>query len=127
MVLLTLAVGVILFTKNINAVKAKAVRVNFFAVYNEEAPIELLQARDHYKNLFELPVLFYLLVMILYVNQDVTIFDLFLSWTFVVMRFFHSYIRATSNWVPKRSKVFIIGFIVLLIHWIYFIIKTIIY
>jgi hypothetical protein len=126
MVILTFLVGILLFTLNVKAVKQRKVRVKFFKVYNEDAPDYLLQARDHYKNLFEVPVLFYVLCAIIFIRQDVLIPDIVLAWAFVFFRLIHSYIRATSNRLPLRSQIFIISYGVLFVHWIYFITKVMI-
>ena len=52
------------------AIKKREVRFRWFRVYEGSAPEYLLAARQHYKNFFELPILFYLLCIILYVSDD---------------------------------------------------------
>lgn len=127
MAVLTMFVSIILLIKNIRATLAKRVSLKFFALYQGEAPDDLLQARDHYKNLFELPVLFYLLCLLIYIIDVTTPTDVFLAWSFVLSRIIHSYIRATTNWVPHRFKAFIIGFLILFLHWSYFLGKIILF
>jgi hypothetical protein len=115
----------ILLWKNVSATKNRRVQMPFFILYKnkEDVPDDLLQARDHYKNLFELPLLFYLLCILVYLTVDVTIVDLVFSWSFVAFRYIHSYIRATSNWVPRRFAFFAAGFVVLFVHWVFFAIR----
>ncbi len=124
LVLLTIGVSLILFIKNVRATLAKRVRLRFFALYQGDAPDDLLQARDHYKNLFQLPVLFYLLCILIYIIEITTPADVLLAWAFVLSRILHSYIRATSNWVPNRFKAFVAGGLILFVHWFYFLIRV---
>ncbi len=120
MVLLTLIVSLKLMTVNVKASKKRQVPVKYFALYKGPVPDDLIQARDHYKNLFELPVLFYLLCLLIYAGADVQLPDLVLAWAFVLSRAIHSFIRASSNRVPRRFVVFFTGFLILLIHWSFF-------
>lgn len=125
MILLSFLVMFILLWKNVSATKNRRVQMRFFILYKnkEDVPDDLLQARDHYKNLFELPLLFYLLCILVYLTVDVTTVDLVFSWSFVAFRYIHSYIRATSNWVPRRFAFFAAGFVVLFVHWVFFAIR----
>ncbi|MEE8335332.1 MAG: MAPEG family protein [Candidatus Neomarinimicrobiota bacterium] len=125
MVLLTLLVSLKLMTVNVRASKNRQVPVNYFALYKGQAPDNLIQARDHYKNLFELPVLFYVLCLIIYAGADVQFPDLVLAWAFVLSRAIHSFIRASSNRVSRRFMVFFTGYLILLIHWSFFSLRII--
>jgi len=120
MVLLTVLVSLKLMYVNIKTAKNKQVHFKFFALYQGPAPDAMLQARDHYKNLFELPILFYLLCLMLYSGEGLHWLDLVLAWAFVIFRYIHSFIRATSNFVPRRFKVFSMGAAALLVHWCFF-------
>jgi hypothetical protein len=105
------------------AIKKREVRYSWFRVYEGSAPEYLLAARHHYKNFFEIPILFYLLCIILYVIDDVRDLDLWIAWLFVVFKFIHSYIRLTSNYVPNRAYAFYICVLLLLGGWIYLAIR----
>jgi len=120
LVTLTFAVAIRLLRLNISAYAKGDVAGGYFKVYQGEAPEYLLAARDHYKNLFELPVLFYLLmVLLIYTGFDTV--DIWLAWGFVLLRCVHSYIRWTSNFVPYRYRIFVAGGTVLLSGWVKFI------
>ena len=105
------------------AIKKREVRYSWFRVYDGPAPEYLLAARHHYKNFFEIPVLFYLLCIILYVIDDVRDLDLWIAWLFVFFKLIHSYIRLTSNYVPNRAYAFYICVLLLLGGWIYLAIR----
>lgn len=123
MAFLTLAVAVQLAAKNIAAVRARRVPIRLFALYKGELPDDLLQVRDHYKNLFELPILFYTLILALLFRGGANRIDLALAWGFVFSRFIHTAIRATSNRVSIRFYAFALGFLILAVHWSYFLLR----
>lgn len=105
------------------AIKKREVRYGYFKAYEGSAPEYVLTARQHYKNFFEMPILFYLLCIILYVIGDVNRLDLWIAWLFVVLKFIHSYIRITSNYVPYRAYAFYGCVLVLFGGWILLAIK----
>ena len=105
------------------AIKKREVSYSWFRVYEGSAPEYMLAARHHYKNYFELPILFYLFCIILYVINDVRDLDLWIAWLFVVFKLIHSYIRLTSNYVPNRAYAFYICVLLLLGGWIYLAIR----
>ena len=103
--------------------KSGELKFKYFKVYDGSVPEDLEQARQHYKNYFEIPVLFYLLLIFIYATDNVNQYDVILAWLFVFFKGTHSYIRMTNNYVPNRAKAFILALIVLLFGWINFIIK----
>ena len=105
------------------AIKKREVRYSWFRVYEGSVPEYLLAARHHYKNFFEIPILFYILCIILYVIDDVRDLDLWIAWLFVGFKLIHSYIRLTSNYVPIRAYAFYICVLLLLGGWIYLAIR----
>jgi len=105
------------------AIKKRDVEYRFFRAYEGSAPEYLLISRHHYKNFFEIPILFYLLCIVLYSINDVSTIDLWIAWLFVIFKFGHSYIRMTSNYVPYRAYSFYGCVIFLLCGWINLTIK----
>lgn len=73
---------------------------------------------DNLVNLFELPVLFYLASVILYVTNGVTGTMLAISWFYVATRIVHSLVHITYNKVMHRFSIYIIGSIALWALWI---------
>ena len=105
------------------AIKKREVRYRWFRVYKGSAPEDMLAARHHYKNFFEMPILFYLLCILLYIIDDVRDLDLWITWLFVVFKYIHSYIRITSNYVPNRAYAFYVCVLLLSSGWIYLAIR----
>jgi hypothetical protein len=75
-------------------------------------------ASNNLKNLFEMPVLFYLAAMLamLLLIQDVLL--VWLAWGFVIVRIAHSLIQCTYNRVMHRFTAYMISCIFLLVLWI---------
>ena len=97
------------------AYKSGDIKGKYFKIYNEKAPYYLETSRQTLKNQFELPVIFYFLIVLLYINETITIYELILSWAFSISRYLHCYIRLTSNYVPHRAKIFTFGYFILII------------
>jgi hypothetical protein len=76
-----------------------------------------VQAADNFRNLFELPVLFYLGVVIAFLTAQVNALTLALAWVFVASRIAHSYIHCTSNRVRHRFHAYALGVCVMWIFW----------
>ena len=100
------------------AFSEKSIKGSYLKLYQDIPPEHVEISRQTLKNQFELPVLFYFLVILLYVKGTLSQLDLILAWIFAVSRYIHAYIRLSSNYVPNRAKMFIVGLIALLAGWI---------
>ena len=109
----------------VKAIKNRDTKYKYFRAYEGSAPEYLLTARHHYKNFFEIPILFYLLCLVLYIIDDVSAIDLWIAWLFVIFKGIHSYIRITSNYVPYRAYPFNVCAFLLLGGWIILAIKIV--
>jgi hypothetical protein len=83
------------------------------------------RAADNFKNLFEMPVLFYLAVVIAMLTNNVSYWLLGLAWAYVIFRIVHSYIHCTYNNVFHRFKVFIGSYFILMALWVVLIIDIV--
>ena len=108
-------------------VQSRDVRLSQFRIYEGEFPDRLWSARQHYQNMFEIPILFYLLCLLNIFFNNYTQFDIILAWGFVMFRIIHFFVRIQNqkniNIFP-RTLVFIISLILLSIGWINFIINS---
>ena len=118
MMLLTLFLYAKNFLDNVKAVKSKAINFKYFKTYKGEVPDYLTVSRQTLKNQFELPIFFYFLIAVILVFDKVSQLDLILAWIFVTSRYLHCYVRLSSNYVPYRAKVFLLGMFVLIAWWI---------
>ena len=101
--------------------KERSISIKQIKLYTGELPDEFEQSRQHLKNQFELPIFFYLLVALLYASNNLQLLDVIFAWLFVASRYIHSYIRFSSNYLPHRAKIFVLGMMLLLIGWINFV------
>jgi hypothetical protein len=77
------------------------------------------RASDNFRNLFELPVLFYAAVFVAMLTDLVTPISLALAWIFVVLRVLHSAVHCTYNRVMHRFLLYVAGALVLFTWWAY--------
>jgi len=116
MMLLTAGVWLVLFAKRIPAMRAAKLPAQTYTT--PDKTIELLPEAVSYpsnnlKNLFELPVLFYALCLLLYVTGNVDAVYLSAAWAFVGFRFLHSLIHVTINIVMARFLCYLIASVAL--------------
>ena len=101
-------------------------RVNykvFLTNQGYEVPSDLAKLERHYNNLLEMPVLFYLWTVILFVTGNVDVVAFAFAWIYVLLRGIHSYIHTGSNVLIKRRNAFISSFVVLTVAWIWLVLK----
>lgn len=84
-------------------------------LHDDAWPDSVLQINNCIRNQFEVPVLFYVLTIVLWLTNNITVYVHVLLWMFVASRIFHAYIHVGSNHVPLRKKVFMFGTVILLI------------
>ena len=80
--------------------------------FDEDLPGYARFPSENYKNLFELPVLFFVLSFCAMITGLGGTMMVTLAWIFVVTRVAHSLIHCTYNNVIHRSLVFFLGVIV---------------
>ncbi len=73
---------------------------------------------DNFRNLFELPVLFYFALAICAITGLHDTATLALAWAFVASRALHSAIQCTYNKVMHRFRAYLLGAAILLALWV---------
>jgi hypothetical protein len=68
---------------------------------------------DNLKNLFEIPTIFYGLVLYLYVTNQVDIVYVAAAWVFVAFRVFHSIVHCTINIIVLRFWLYFVSTVAL--------------
>jgi hypothetical protein len=76
-----------------------------------------VQSADHFRNLFEVPVLFYVLCGFLAITRLTTLLLLACAWGYVVLRALHTYIHLTHTKEVRRFQAFVASTIVLYVMW----------
>jgi len=72
----------------------------------------------NYMNLLESPLLFYVVCLIAYLTEQVTVTVLSLAWLFLFARILHSLVHLTYNRVGHRLLFFGMSYLILLTLWI---------
>lgn len=101
----------------LTALQRREARIPDVALGEPNWPPRAMQAARAFDNQFQLPVLFYLLVIIAQATKLADFLFVTLSWLFVVTRFIHAGIHVTTNRVNQRFTVYLIGVIVLVAMW----------
>lgn len=120
MILLTFTVFWKMFIDRMREMKRRQLRLKVFATSKDREQLEHVQAADNFKNLFEVPVIFYLLVVLLLILNHWRPHYYYLMWAFVVARYAHSFVHCTYNRVIHRFYAFASSTIILLTLWILF-------
>jgi len=120
MAILTLVVWLRMYTMRIAQMKRERIHPQAVAT-SVQAAARLTDSRaaDNFRNLFELPVLFYLALVIAAIAGLVTTTTLLLAWLFVVLRIAHSAIHCGYNKVMHRFQAYLAGGVVLWALWGY--------
>ncbi len=90
--------------------------VNYSAfLLGREEPLEPARIARNLSNQFELPVIFYALVILLLILNRVTLVDVIAAWVFVAGRILHSLVQCLTDNVPLRGQVFLINFLAVVV------------
>lgn len=121
-VILTTVVWLRMYFSRSNEMKAKRLHPQKLATSRDrDAHLEDTRAADNFRNLFEVPVLFYTVCLVLFVAGAVTTAQLALAWAFVGLRAAHSAIQLTYNKVMHRFLVYLASTLCVLAMWALFI------
>ena len=110
MVALTIVVWFRMYTTRIAQMKRERIHPQAVAL-SAQAAAKLTdsKAADNFKNLFELPVLFYLALVLAAETAQVNALTLTLAWLFVALRVAHSAIHCGYNKVYHRFYAYLVG------------------
>lgn len=100
------------------AVRSGAIDPRFFRLFRGyEEPEKLAAYSRHIVNLFEAPLLFYVIVLTAQVTGQSESWLIVLAWVYVVLRFIHTYVHLTSNVVIVRFRIFVLSMVTLFVLW----------
>jgi hypothetical protein len=86
-------------------------------------PPQTQQYGNSFNNQFQLPVLFYVLMILALVTKQADLLMVVLAWLFVLLRIAHAFIHITNNRVMRRGGVFGLGAMVLIVMWVIFMVR----
>jgi len=118
MVLLTFLVWLRMYVTRVGQMKRERIHPQSVALSAQMAArVSDSRASDNFRNLFELPVLFYLAVVVAALSGPVDNVTLALAWAFVALRAAHSIIHCGYNRVMHRFTVYLAGGVALWLLW----------
>ena len=77
--------------------------------FSRISPPAVANPSDNLKNLFEIPILFYVLCVVLFATQQVDPVYVTIAWTFVGFRVLHSAVHCTFNLIVLRFWLYVIS------------------
>ena len=109
MIILTMLVTFRLLIIAVYLVRTKQVHIKQFRMFDGEIPQYALSAREHFKNMFEIPVLFYVLCILSITTNNYSQIDINIAWGFAISRLLHTIVRIPNKDVIVRFAFFVIG------------------
>jgi hypothetical protein len=126
MVGLTAAVWLKLYADRLGEMRARRIEPQALATARAAAAgLERPQAADNFRNLFEVPVLFYVLCAALALEGGSTPGFVAAAWAYAVLRALHSLIHVTYNRVTHRFLVYVASTLLLFGMWAAFLLARI--
>ena len=93
-------------------------KVRDIALRQSAWPAKPTQISNCYDSQFQIPLLFYVVVILAWIVKQADLLFVVMAWIFVISRFVHATIHTTSNHVSTRFNAFAVGVLVLLVMWI---------
>jgi hypothetical protein len=122
-VVLTFALLITLAVRRQGMFRNREMHPQDLAVRGAREPMPVAQVAGSFQNQFELPVLFYVLVILALYTRKADLLFVVMSWIFVLARIAQAAIHVTSNIVRRRGLAFGVSMLVLILMWIIFIIR----
>ena len=101
------------------ALRRGEVKLKDIALGQSAWPERITQIARSYQNQFELPVIFYALVLIALATRKADIWLATGAWLFVTSRLVHAFIHVTSNRVQARFQAYVVGAFTLVAMWLW--------
>jgi len=119
MFMLTASVIAYMGGSRLTAIRRREISIRYYRLYTEGEQTPRLQVIGrHAQNHFEVPPLFYIAVLFLYVTGSVTPLAVVLAWLYFGSRCVHSFIHLGSNNVTHRFIAFAVSGLILVGMWI---------
>jgi hypothetical protein len=106
-----------------SSIRSREVHMRDIALREPNWPPRMVPVANAYANALELPVLFYVLVILAWATRKADLLFVIMSWLFVLSRIAQAYVHVTNNRVSRRGLMFAIGALVLTIMWIIYMVR----
>ena len=107
----------------LRTLSAGKTKVRDIALGESNWPADVTQVGNCFNNQFQLPMLFYVLVVLALFLHKADLLFVIMSWIFVISRVVHAGVHITSNNVNQRFAAYTVGMVVLLLMWAIFAVR----
>ena len=102
----------------VGAIGRREVPMTYYSTYQSgEEPVHIRVVTRNFLNLFEMPLLFYVVVILTYVTGQSSAWLVACAWAYVALRCAHTLVHLTSNRVPLRFRIYFASNFALLAMW----------
>ncbi|MBV8768756.1 MAG: MAPEG family protein [Hyphomicrobiales bacterium] len=108
----------------VGALRRNEVAAREIALGEKAWPPRLQKIANSLDNQFQLPVLFYVLVILAILARKTDLLFVIMSWLFVISRYVHAFVHTGSNDVRVRGPIYGLGLIILVLMWIIFAVRV---
>jgi hypothetical protein len=122
LVLVTALVWIKLYVDRLGEMRRRRISPQLLSTARDAAGrLEKTAAADNFRNLFEVPVLFYVLCIAIAVSGGSTPGIVTAAWVYVGLRALHSLIHVTYNRVTHRFLVYVASTVLVFVMWAAFV------
>lgn len=124
MIGITAIVWIRLYVERIGEMRTRGIQPQDIATSRQAAALlQNVKAAENFQNLFEVPVLFYVLSVLLIATHSVSTLFVVGAWLFVILRGLHSLVHCTYNHVMHRFILYVLSTLTLFALWAMFAIQ----
>lgn len=119
MFVLSAAILIVMFRARVRAVKSGQIKAGYFKTYESlNLPEDVIKTARHFSNLFETPVLFYVICILGMISSVDSSLFVTLAWSYVVARAVHAYVHIGRNKLQIRMSVYTLSWLIMAAMWI---------
>ena len=124
-VLLTMAILVWMGFERVPRVARGEIAVRDIAVDRGAYPLRARLLSNNFDNQFQLPVLFYVAVLLALWHGGAGWPEVMLAWLFVALRYAHAAVHVSTNRVYRRFFLYTAGLVVLALLWVWLVLRLV--
>ncbi len=124
MIALTFGLAIWMGVLRVGSLERGEVKLKDIALGERNWTPRAQQIANAFHNQLEIPILFYILVILAWTTKDADLLFVIMSWLFVAFRLWHAYEHTTTNNVRRRALIYGGAFITLVVMWIIFAVRV---
>ena len=119
LVLLTLTIGLVTLSARVVQFNKRKVSIKYFRnMQGDSIPDSIILTTRCFNNLFEVPVLFYIVSVLFIVLGMETPSSIVIAYLFLFLRILHAIVHLTYNHILHRALLFWVSFLLVIALWI---------